>query len=186
MKGPLVGTQLHILPARVTPWQRWRALHPQTRVLPGPRNEGFMWSFLRASTDAYGLAVSFGMHSRLVPYKVLREEEVVNDLFRSTSYVFVFDPRDRASFAFRTRLGERVLRFEPAPYEGGAPRMRDLETGSLWDRMDGVAVSGPLQGQRLAPAMGVPWLVKRWRAVYGLGASLYTSPAAVLLPRSVR
>lgn len=177
MKGPLEGTQLRILPARITPWQRWRALHPHTRVLLGPRNEGFMGSFLRMSTDAYGLAVSFGMHSRLVPYRVLRREEVVNDLFRGAPYVFVFDPRDRASFAFRARLGERELHFDPAPSLGGAPRMRDRETRSLWDRMDGVAVSGALQGERLAPALGVPWLVKRWQAVYGRGASFYTSPS---------
>jgi len=176
--GPHQGTQLRILPARITPWQRWRALHPKTQVLLGPRDEGFMGSFLRASTDAYGLAVSFGMHSRLVPYALLRKREVLNDRFRSVPYVFVFDPRDRASFAFRAALGGRVLHFDPVPHEGGAPRMRDRETRSLWDRMDGVAVAGVLQGRRLAPALGAPWLVKRWRAVYGEGASLYTPTTA--------
>lgn len=177
MKGPLQGSQLRILPARMTRWQRWRALHPQTRVLLGPRNEGFMGSFLRARADAYGLAVSFGMHSRLVPYTVLREREVVNDRFRGVPYVFVFDPRDRTSFAFRARLGQRVLHFEPASEPGAGPRMRDRETGSLWDRMGGTALSGELRGQHLEPALGVPWLVQRWRAIYGEGASLY-APAA--------
>lgn len=47
-------------------------------------------------------------------------------------------------------LDGRLLHFAVAGVYRGTMLMRDTETGSEWDHMTGEALSGPLQGQRLA------------------------------------
>ena len=121
-----------------------------------------------------------GGDARAYPVEVMGVHELGNDTvggrpitFKGSPYVVVYDPRDRASFAFLRRVDRQTLSFDAANSEGEDLRMRDRETGTLWDRMRGEAVAGPLAGRQLHPAIAVPWLVDRWRDIYGAGASLY-------------
>lgn len=176
MKGPLKGSRLTMLPARVTSWQHWREQHPDTSVFLGPRNGGFMGTYLRKRPAHYGIAVSHGLRSRLYPFRALDASGVLNDRFDDTPYVAVFDGRDARAFVFHREIERRVLTFDAiAATEGGPLLMRDRETQSVWRRLDGRAIRGELAGKELAPAIGIPWLIERWRAVYGEGASEFSS-----------
>jgi len=174
MKGPLVGTQLELLPTRVTLWERWKSQYPETRVLLGHRSKGMIGQFMREAPHAYGIAVGFGPKSRLYRYRALREEPVLNDAFEGRTDVIVFDPTASIAFAFDRRVDDRKLHFEVTDAEDGqALRMQDRETGSVWDRMRGGCLSGPLKGRSLRQVISVPWLVERWRQIYGEAGSLY-------------
>lgn len=66
--------------------------------------------------------------------------------------------RDVGSTAvFERRIGARTLSFEPA----GERRFRDRETGSVW-AIDGRAVEGPLEGERLPAIVHGDYLWFAW------------------------
>lgn len=175
MKGPLKGSRLRILPTRITSWSHWVELHPDTSVFMGPRNGGFMGTYLRKRPAHYGIAVSHGLRSRLYPFSDLAKQGLINDNFDDTPYVAVFDQSDGRAFVFRREIESRVLTFDAIPSDPGeALLMRDRETQSVWKRLDGRAIEGELAGEELAPAIAIPWLIKRWRAIYGEGASPFS------------
>jgi hypothetical protein len=62
--------------------------------------------------------------------------------------------------AFEPRIGERLLTFE-ATRDG----VRDLETGTTWS-ISGRAVSGPLEGERLEPLVGIDSSWFDWAAFH--------------------
>ena len=60
----------------------------------------------------------------------------------------------------------RRLTFETTGLLDGAFRMKDRETGTIWTHLDGKAIAGPLEGQRLTmvPIPQTTW--GRWKADY--------------------
>ena len=131
------------------------------------RSESPIRAFFAASPDRRlhamerVAAVRIGEVSAAYPFEVLRRVRVANDTLAGMPVIVfwaagassaldaatIAGGRDVGSTAvFHRRLGERVLRFEPAR----GSRFRDRETGSLWT-MDGRAVEGPLNGSRLEP-----------------------------------
>jgi hypothetical protein len=72
---------------------------------------------------------------------------VVNETVGEVSVVVLIDRRTRAATAFRRTIDDRTLKFTPAEGVGVA---RDRETGSIW-RIDGLAISAPLEGRQLRP-----------------------------------
>jgi hypothetical protein len=75
---------------------------------------------------------------------VLAADGVLNDTVGGVDIVVLGGPGPYTAIAFDRRLGDRLLRFSR---RNGCTV--DEETGSVWD-VTGVAVSGPLAGQRLA------------------------------------
>jgi hypothetical protein len=62
--------------------------------------------------------------------------------------------------AFDPRVGERLLTFE-ATKDG----VRDIETGTIWN-ISGLAVSGPLEGDRLEPLVSIDSFWFDWAAFH--------------------
>ncbi|MDA0225925.1 MAG: DUF3179 domain-containing protein [Proteobacteria bacterium] len=129
------------------------------------------------------LSISVGALHRAYPFSVLGKTPVLNDPVGGEPMVVMSRPgtlsaldaaeirnaRQIASAsAFLRRLEARLLSFESRA--GG--RIHDRETGSEWDLL-GRALSGPLKGKRLTPAVsGVhfafAWLVFRPNSeIYG-------------------
>lgn len=105
------------------------------------------------------VAVRDGGRSRAFPLSTLRERRVVNDRLGRAPLVVLWSEGTAsavstesiaagvdigASGVFSRRLGGRTLSFEAT--EGN--RYRDRQTQSTWD-ITGMAVAGPLRGQRL-------------------------------------
>jgi Protein of unknown function (DUF3179) len=187
--GPGQGTALRMLAATQTSWETWKRLHRGTQVLDPSKSpyrrdynadpyEGYY-----ASQDS-GVIAPYRVDERLppkalivglrrddqvkaYPLRHLRKQPVVNDTIAQTAVVVVFHERSTTGVVFNRRVGDHELTFMPAVRDVGEPlTMRDEQTGSLWSRLDGRALEGPLRGKQLAqvPATYAFWFA--WKEYY--------------------
>ena len=77
--------------------------------------------------------------------------------FRRWLPLVVFLANDRTT----ARVLKRVVEGRTLTFEAEDDRLRDRETGTLWDPLRGEAVSGALAGRRLDP---VPFTAALWYA----------------------
>ena len=171
MMGPLAGMHLKILPSRIVHWKTWKKIHPNTKVLARKGRRGFMGTYVgNSQPSGLGLSVGQGPKAKLFPFDILLKEEVVNEMVGPHQIVVVMDPSTREALAFSRKVNARVLTFKPIKGRSkGAPLMRDQETGSVWNRLSGQAIEGPLKGAGVLPLISVPWLIERWRQIYQTG-----------------
>jgi thiol-disulfide isomerase/thioredoxin len=181
LEGPLAGRTLERIPVLLSHWDEWTARHPETEVAWAPeKSRGGHGSWyvpgkwgivtemgstltsldprLPENTLVYG--VDGGTAARAYPLAPLRGQPLVNDRVGRASIVLL--PLGAIGVAaFERTVDGRVLTFAASGEPDAA--MVDAETGSAWSA-DGVAVRGPLRGQRLRGADGyvVEWHV--WAA----------------------
>ena len=166
VRGPLVNTNLEIVPAVQTTWEQWLNLHPDTLVLdkrgsygndsyegyysggsPGIIGESNKDTRLPKKELVMGMTV-YGF-AKAYPFSTISQQTVINDHFAGEEVVITFDSTSESGAAFQRRLNGRNLTFEPAPGQFGVALMRDQETGSLWQVLTGQSVEGELFGERL-------------------------------------
>ena len=167
--GSLEGSQLEKIPAWQTAWAEWRALHPETLVMVKPPIESSVYAGYSANAGRIGLFFSRPRDRRLppkelvyglqhgsaalaVPLALLDAQEVVHAELADRPLVVISRRTASAVRAFDCTVDGRALTFE-ALNEGGF-RLKDTETGSIWDPASGTALSGPLAGQALTPVAG--------------------------------
>ena len=107
------------------------------------------------------VALEIGDQALAYPFESLSKKRVVNQKIENREFVVFWAPGTASAVDSRTiaqgrdvgssgvfdrRVGSRTLTFEPA----GDGRFRDKETDSVWNIL-GHAVSGPLNGESLAP-----------------------------------
>jgi len=164
IKGPLKGKRLDFIPSEVVTWRTWKLEHPDSKVLLGRKDQGFMGRFsLADKLMHYGLSVGTGRDVRLYPYDSLAKEPVFNTRFGDLPLLVVFDEENLRTKAFVAKAGDRVLTFQAT--DDGA-KMRDAETESVWNRYTGVCLEGKLDGAKLRRLPATPWLAVRWRGFY--------------------
>ena len=166
VKGPLVNTNLEIVPAVQTTWEQWLNLHPDTLVLDkrgGYGNDSYEGYYRGGSTGIIGesnkdtrlpkkelvTGMTVSGFAKAYPFSAISQQTVINDHFAGEEVVITFDPTSESGAAFGRRLNGRNLTFEPAPGQFGVALMRDQETGSLWQVLTGQSVEGELFGERL-------------------------------------
>jgi hypothetical protein len=168
VSGPLIGTQLEYLPAVMTTWGEWKTMYPDTRAIQkgyaGNRDPytGYYGSSVegvigvqnqddRLGTKEFVIGVAEGDEAVAYPFGVLDSEPVVNDLVNRIPIVVVFDPDSGAGAVWERTLPDgRELTF--TAHQGQI--VRDLETGSLWNGLTGLATSGDLVGEQLVHVAG--------------------------------
>lgn len=167
IKGKLKGKKLTIVPAVQTTWREWKVAYPSTKVLKKSQRL-FSSTYKRYNEDPYRLGI-FGTKN---PDKILEGKEVVlgvrigddvqvayplsrlqrnpvvNDELEGTALVVAYSKQARAAYAYSRRVDSRVLTFQLGG-DLSALEMVDQETGSRWNAVTGVAISGPLAGKRL-------------------------------------
>ena len=166
VKGPLSGTNLEIVPSLLTTWGAWSQLHPETAILE-KRGRYFTDQYERyyATTMAGKLGESnpddrlskkdlviglvSGKSAKAYPFRVIFREEVVNDYFAGKNVVVAFEPVSETGVIFDRTVNDRTLSFERLPPENDLWIMRDRETGTVWDRLQGRSIAGPLAGNTL-------------------------------------
>jgi hypothetical protein len=187
--GPEQGTALQMLAATQTSWETWKRLHPGTLVLD-PDKSPYRRDYNADPYEGYyasqdtgviapqrvdqrlapkALIVGLRLDDRVKAYPLtrLRKQPVVNDTIAQTAVVVVFHGWAATGVVFNRRVGDRELTFMPEVSAMGEPlTMRDEETGSLWSRLDGRALRGPLRGEQLAqvPSTYAFWFV--WKDYY--------------------
>lgn len=158
MQGQFKGTRLEMQPSELTTWAAWRQAHPDTTVLNLSRtSENLKREFYAdPASFVYGWSVAFQRyHSGL---DVLAKQPVVNVTLGKAILTVTFDPQGPQASLFVRRLGNRELAFTAV----GPGRMRDEQTGSIWNVATGIALDGPLKGERLERYPGMVAYSKAW------------------------
>ena len=103
IKGALKGTKLTFFPSALTTWKNWKSSHPDTLVLPGDRDPGFMGTYRgleEGDFDEFGLAVFHRGQVRLYPYEVLARSPVLHDELFGRDVLVSFSDRAGVERAF--------------------------------------------------------------------------------------
>ena len=171
VKGPLEGKRLRKRPTVVTTWGRWRSLHPGTTVYVDPavpgRRRFTEESMSRITLAGEGpvvpqdlvVAVEGKATAKAYLLRRLAGPRLVNDALDGVP-IAVFLAEDAVTAAvWRRESGGRTLTFSAA-----GDRLRDAETGSEWDALTGLALSGPRKGQRLEGVVLTYALWYAWRS----------------------
>jgi thiol-disulfide isomerase/thioredoxin len=195
LEGPLAGQRLERIPLVFSRWAAWRSRHPGTSVVWGPVQvraghgswyEPGKWGIVGemgatiAEWDArlpenvlvYGIEVPGGR--RAYPLSELRSRGPLNDALAGVP-VLLLSAGEFEAAGFDRTLAGRTLVFR-ASTAGEAVVMEDAETGSGWSA-EGVALRGPLRGQKLTRLEGyvVEWHV--W-AAYNPGTEIFGAAPA--------
>ena len=177
--GKLSGIQLKTIPFDVITWGDWKKLHPDSLVLT--TDTGHLRSY---ATDPYGdyytdpriIFPVDNMDDRMHPkeiilgfhedgiYKAYKQNDVelhnvINDNIGETSLMLVslFSQNSRA---FDRNLNGEILQFQ---YVDG--KITDAKTESVWN-YDGLAISGPLEGNYLTRISMEPGFWFSWVAFH--------------------
>ena len=189
--GPKQDAELSFVPSVIVFWGAWKAEHPDTLFLDTGSSRRPQDTYEEYYLDpdmvgVYGesnpdrrfdrkdivLGVSLGDHARAYALGDLFRKKVINDSLGDTNVVAVFDERSGLAAIFERAIAERSLTLR----QGDEPlQMIDEETNSVWNKLDGKATAGPLQGERLTmiPSFQLFWFA--WSDFYP-DTTVYRAP----------
>ena len=166
IKGHFKGAALVEIPHLQITWDAWKEMHPDTLVLDkrggygsdpydsyyndggaGPLGESRDDDRLPPKDLVLGYV--FGGRAKGYPFRYLVDTPVINDSFAGRELLVVFDDRSATGQVFERTGDGRSLTFELLRAAEGDVLIRDLETGSTWSGLSGVAIQGPLAGRTL-------------------------------------
>ena len=170
--GPHKGTSLTVIDSLQTTWGTWRDLHPDSLILNAAlRNDSYASYYRNNDAGVHGESISderlptkavvvglvVGRTARAYPLALAAQAQVINDVVEAIPVVTVFGTDGVTGVVYDRRLADRELLFDPHATDSLA--MIDRETGSVWNRFSGAAVSGPLRGSvlRRMPATNSFW-----------------------------
>ena len=140
--GELEGTRLKLIPAAIGPWDAWLADHPDTLVLQSqesrfaPRRQGF--------TSDFVIGIALGEYAKAYPFNQASGEGAVNDRIGPYAVVVVADAETKSVHSFLRKAADQELEFTLSD-----DTLVDVQTGSKWDLVKGIAIEGPLRGEVL-------------------------------------
>ncbi len=179
VEGPLAGTKLKFVSSQLTTWSAWKGEYPETLVLDtrGPVSDHYTPYYSDGRSGVLGqshfdgrlpskdlvVGISGQSGQKAYPHSHLVESPVLNDEFEGTDILVTFDVSARSTSVFRRNLDGMELTFSQAP---GPGEMTDAETGSVWNKLSGAAIAGPLKGSRLPayPSFDAFWFA--WTDFY--------------------
>jgi len=160
--------RLKMIPVVESTWQRWKSLHPDTKVVAGSNSDRQLtaYPYTNYRSESTGPFTSLNrdldrrfppkrmIHGVLIdnipkayPFSSLDAKAAVNDKFAGTDILIIFDEIGQMALSYNRRVGSQTLTFSVV--EAGTPfRIQDQETGTTWS-VEGLGLSGPLAGQRL-------------------------------------
>jgi hypothetical protein len=182
MQGAMAGVTLEGVPCEITTWEDWVARHPDTTSLLLSRTmERYEKGFYEDLANFVVIYSALGK-ARAWRFSDLKDNLIVNDRFEGRPLLVLFDAGSTSARIFSRSLssspGERILTFEAAGSEG----MKDVETGTIWERDTATAISGPLVGTSLVPLVGTMANEKAWQSFYPGGSVWEGTEAAVPPP----
>ena len=156
--GERKGTTMTLLPYSLVPWSTWLAQHPNTTVVEDERGKVFLPDLIPYD---YVIGVSIKTDASAFYVASLQAHGVVNDHVGDRPIVVSVNPETRDIRVFlRDQAGTPADKSAAVPAlftfeDAGPDRIRDLETGTIWDTSRGLALEGPLRG---APLQQVPYI----------------------------
>lgn len=164
MQGGLKGQELEIIPSVMTDWSSWKKLNPGTTVMNWPQRGPFRYDrriYNARSLKKYVVGIKSGQKSKSYRFDLLKKNPLVNDSLSNRHFVIWFDSKSGGTWSFDRKTQDYELVFQ---LKDGL--VIDQQTGSRWDLQKGVATSGPLKGQHLAPRIAIPSFAQAWDFFY--------------------
>ncbi len=164
VEGELQGTRLEFVQSWFTTWAEWRERYPDTVALDKGGRYGDTYSGYYAGDDAgiidesveddrlpvksfvIGLAGEQGV-AVAYPFRMLFNEPLINDFLDNVPTLVIFFSDSQTGLTYERRIGERILTF--TQFDATTGQMIDVETGTVWDAWQGVALDGELAGEVL-------------------------------------
>ncbi|MEK6248390.1 MAG: DUF3179 domain-containing protein, partial [Planctomycetales bacterium] len=164
--GPLKGTRLQQIPSVMTDWKNWRQQHPQTTVVEMVRtSRDYITRFHTDLREHFVHGISDGVAAKSWSFDKLFNDLIVHDTWEGKPVVVLFDRPSMTPRVFSRQLGKRELQFEVQKTERGNV-FRDIETGSMWHPIFGIATEGLLSGQQLEPLSSINSFERAWKDFY--------------------
>ncbi len=153
------------MPGLQTTWERWVSVHPDTLVLDkggGYRSDSYSRYYTDGRLGILGqkqndprlyakdlvVGVNINGQAKAYPFDELAITPVVNDVVNGVPLLVTFDDDSATGVVFNPTLDGKRLSFRELRASGEF-LMEDLETGTVWASLTGVAREGPLAGARL-------------------------------------
>ncbi len=170
VKGSLAGTELEFVPVTHTRWSAWRDAHPDTLVLDKQgryQRDSYEFYYRGTSAGVIGetrsdnrlhrkalvVGVEVERQTKAYPFTLLMDESVVNDSVGGQDIVVFMEQDTDTALVYNRRVDGRSLTFrQMSDLDGLQALLEDEETGSKWQAFSGLAVEGPLKGERLERA----------------------------------
>jgi hypothetical protein len=165
--GELAGTDLELVPLTQTTWSAWKATYPDTVVLDkrgryqfdrytGYYGGGDLGVTGELTTDdrlhskALVVGVDVGGQTKAYSLGGLSEQPVVDDTVGGKDIVVFLERGTDTALVYDRQVDGQTLTFEVLQEGAGTQSLiRDLETGTTWMSLTGVAINGPLKGNVL-------------------------------------
>ena len=182
VEGSLKGTKLEFIPSQLVTWAEWKERHPEHMVL----DKGFDPSSYDHYQSYYfsgqtGVIGESNPDSRLHPkdlvvgivgesserayaYRDMSRNRAINDTFEGNPVVVTLTTDAGATTVFARTVDGKTLTFESS----SEMEMTDEETGSVWDKATGEALSGPLEGTQLEQIRSFATFWFSWSDFYPL------------------
>jgi hypothetical protein len=160
LAGELKGTRLRQIPSTLHTWEAFRTQYPDAKVMA--TGSGGLKLFRETPRDDWVIGVALGDDASAVYFPFALRQGVVHADVGGAPVLVWADAESRTVRAYLARVEDRTLSFESL--DDG--RLRDRETGSIWDARTGLAQQGELAGKNLSP---VPWTSSfdwAWRDFY--------------------
>ncbi len=177
--GPRKGEVLTELAAPQMTLAEWAAEHPATLVMqPDPafktetdslatydlgRRRGKLTGrdSLSWQRKSWVVGVVAGQATKAFDWNTLVKKRVINNAVQQQPVVLTVMPDQQSFRVWSRHVADKILTFQSAP-DG---TLTDRETGTIWSRQ-GVALSGPLVGQRLTPVRAYQEFWHSWRSFH--------------------
>jgi hypothetical protein len=180
IKGPLAGQVLRPVPSMHATWREWKTLYPESLVLKkqGERESSYedynrdpsrIGIFGRRLKDSALppkeriLGVRYNDAATAFVLKDVREAGIVQAQVGGMPIVLASLAPNLPVVAFERRISGRVLTFGRTE---GSTELEDADTRSRWRISDGVAVDGPLKGERLLRVTTYPAFWFGWQGFF--------------------
>ena len=161
VEGPLAGAKLELVSSQLTTWSAWREEYPDTLVLDtlGPVSDQYAPYYADGRSGVLGqshfdgrlgskdlvVGIAGQANQKAYAHSDLARTPVLHDTFEGLDILVTFDVShtldQRVPYG---QLDGRGLTFSQASSPG---EMTDAETGSVWNKLTGVAIGGPLEGE---------------------------------------
>lgn len=190
VKGPLAGQQLQAVPSLHATWREWRALYPDSMILKKQGESESAYEDYNRDPSRLGI---FGR--RLRDSTLPPKERILGVRYHDAATAFLLKDVKQAGIvqadvggvpvllaalgpnlpvvAFERRVAGRVLTFSLTGSPGD--KLEDSDTHTRWRASDGVAVDGPLKGERLVRAITYPAFWFGWQGFFPRSAIWKTS-----------
>jgi hypothetical protein len=190
IRGALSGHALQAVPSVHTTWKAWKALYPQSRVLRKRSGRGSAYEGYNRNPNELGilgrrntdprldgktriLGVRQGTDVTAFPVDEVVDVRLVETTVGDLAVLLAAASADVPVQVYDRRVGGRVLSFR---FADGDRALADNETATTWRLADGVAIDGPLTGQRLTRVAGHPAFWFGWQGFFPRSTVWHAQP----------